>query len=62
MCNCVTCRADYGSNRDRLDKRMKFGTVTPVVSKEKLIHDDCHHTRCIQLKLLDQLMTNNSEK
>ena len=23
-------RADYGSNRDRLDKSIKFGTVTPA--------------------------------
>ena len=23
-------RADYGSNRDRLDKSMKLGTVTPA--------------------------------
>ena len=24
-------RADCGSNRDRLDKSMKFGTVTPAI-------------------------------
>ena len=24
-------RADYGSSRDRLDKSMKFGTVTPAI-------------------------------
>ena len=26
----VSSRADYGSNRDQLDKSMKFGTVTPA--------------------------------